>query len=90
MYAYPNASVKSVTDFTITTPVTPYGLITLMNEYGQDKYGQDYKVLPTQMGYTYLKKGYIDGIKRTSTSGVKINPDNATAWVNKYFQKYSK
>lgn len=40
------------------------------------------KVLPPQMFYTYVKKGYI-----LSVEG-KVSADTLTAWYNKYAQKF--
>jgi hypothetical protein len=85
MYAYPNATPTDLrTEGGLYThDVSPYELIKILNE----KHDLE---LPTQMGYNYTKKGMVDGIKRTSCKGVKINKDKANEWAEKYLGKNNK
>lgn len=67
-----------------TTPVvtvTPYGAAKIVNELLKEK-GIE-KVLPPQMFYTYVKKGYIP-----STDG-KITSTDLATWVEKYITKFT-
>lgn len=61
--------------------VTPYALIKRVNstlaELGIEK------VLPTQMGYTYVTKGMVDGIKGNH----KVTLEDADKWIQKYLTK---
>jgi hypothetical protein len=61
--------------------VTGYGLITgtnkILSELG------DTKILPTPMGYTYLKNGYVTGTKNVKFCTI----DEAVAWSIKYVTK---
>lgn len=64
-----------------TTTLTPYGAAKIVNallaENGIEK------VLPPQMFYTYVKKGYIP-----STDG-KISPTDLATWCDKYIAKFA-
>jgi len=62
--------------------VSPYGAAKIVNAYLKEA-GVD-KILPPQMFYTYVKKGYI-----TSVEG-KVNAANLNEWLVKYLTKNAK
>jgi hypothetical protein len=75
-----NTSDKSIEDYFSET-VTGYGLIKGTNKILADL-GVD-KTLPTPMGYTYLKKGYVTGEKDVKA----CSRDEAASWASKYVAK---
>jgi hypothetical protein len=76
-------SVKAeYTDINITTEtLTAYELITTLNKWFTEN-GIE-KTLPPQMGYTYVKKGMVDGIKGAH----KVTREAAYTWYGKYLVK---
>ena len=66
---------------TQSTTITAYQLIKGLNKILSDL-GVE-KVLPTQMGYTYTKKGMVDGIKGTHN----VTQEAANTWYQKYLTK---
>ena len=61
--------------------LTPYALIKGVNKY-LESVGVT-KSLPTQMGYTYVTKGMVDGTKGTH----KVTLEAALTWGTKYITK---
>lgn len=65
----------------MSNTLTAYALIKRLNgilsELGFEK------VLPTQMGYTYVTKGMVDGIKGNH----QVTLEAADKWIAKYLTK---
>ena len=64
-----------------TVTVSAYAVIKQLNaalaELGVEK------VLPTQMGYTYAKKGMLNGVKGAKS----VTQAEADAWISKYLTR---
>jgi len=74
---------NTISEITFTTEVpelqSPYQLIGTLNKV-RTELGVNTKDLPPQMGYTYVRKGMVDGVKGTH----KVTKDNAITWYIKY------
>lgn len=64
-----------------TNSLTAYAVIRRLNGVLADL--EIDKALPTQMGYTYAKKGMINGTKDAKSFTV----EEADAWIQKYLTK---
>jgi hypothetical protein len=69
-----------VADVTATTLLTPYGAAKIVNALLAE--AGVAKVLPPQMFYTYVKKGYIPSTDK------KIAAVDLAAWAEKYIAKH--
>jgi hypothetical protein len=76
---------KTVADYFVEEDYSPYGVSVVVNEVLADL--EVGKELPSQMFYTYAKKGYLDGTKRESLKGVRIAASDAITWTEKYLKK---
>lgn len=76
-------SETKIANYISTETVTGYGLIKALNKVLKDL-DPSIKELPTPMGYTYLKKGYVvEGVKEIKS----CTKDQAVAWIEKYLTK---
>lgn len=73
----------SVADYIKGDTVSGYGLIKATNEVLKEM-GIE-KVLPGPMGYTYIKKGYVDGVKGADRKS--CSKESAVEWIEKYVSK---
>lgn len=75
-------NIQNIQNYISTPTVTGYGLIKVLNNVLADL-DETIKPLPTPMGYTYLKKGYVTGTKNVKS----CTRDEAAAWIEKYLTK---
>jgi hypothetical protein len=71
----------NIADYFTAETYTGYGLIKATNAVLHDL-GFD-KVLPGPMGYTYLKKGYVTGVKDVKA----CTGQQGAEWASKYIAK---